>query len=410
MDEGWRLLEESIARAVTGRFEGSAARAYRMLGSSASVLVEYPRAVRWLREGIGYAERAERFNDLHYMTAHLGHVLWATGDWAGARAEAMRALADGRGGITTRITALYVLGYVGLGNALGSVASAPRPGQVLGLAASAPRPGEVLASAAFARQSGEALAEAAALGEGMHELQRVSPAWWGLAEAALLSGDHGSALDWCERGYEASARVRDAGYLFPFVVTGTRAFLGRHDLTGARAWLARTSELLVERRIPGTLGAVDHAWGLIHLHDGQTGKARVALAKAAAFWSSRQRFWEGTAVLVDQARCATRSRRPAEAAVFAAGARAAYASVGFDLPDLAPAPPGRESPGGPLSARELEVARLVATGSTNREIATALTIAPKTVAAHVEHILAKLDVSRRAQIATWIATEVEHSS
>ena len=63
-------------------------------------------------------------------------------------------------------------------------------------------------------------------------------------------------------------------------------------------------------------------------------------------------------------------------------------------------------PAGPaLSSREIEVARLVATGATNREIATMLSIAPKTVAAHVEHILAKLGVSRRAQIAAWAATQ-----
>jgi DNA-binding CsgD family transcriptional regulator len=56
-----------------------------------------------------------------------------------------------------------------------------------------------------------------------------------------------------------------------------------------------------------------------------------------------------------------------------------------------------------LSARETEVARLVAEGMTNREIAAALTIAPKTAAAHVEHIRTKLGVSRRAQIASWVA-------
>jgi DNA-binding NarL/FixJ family response regulator len=41
----------------------------------------------------------------------------------------------------------------------------------------------------------------------------------------------------------------------------------------------------------------------------------------------------------------------------------------------------------PLSVRELQVARLVATGATNREIASALSIAPKTASAHIEHIL-----------------------
>jgi DNA-binding CsgD family transcriptional regulator len=56
-----------------------------------------------------------------------------------------------------------------------------------------------------------------------------------------------------------------------------------------------------------------------------------------------------------------------------------------------------------LSAREVEVARLVAGGMTNPEIVSAAAIAPKTAAAHVEHIRTKLGVSRRAQIAAWVA-------
>ena len=55
----------------------------------------------------------------------------------------------------------------------------------------------------------------------------------------------------------------------------------------------------------------------------------------------------------------------------------------------------------PLTAREAEVARLVAAGSTNRDIAAALTIAPKTVGSHIEHILAKLGAARRTEIAAW---------
>ena len=48
------------------------------------------------------------------MTAHLGLVLWATGRWAEAKVAAA-ALREGRGGVTTRITGLYVRGYVALG-------------------------------------------------------------------------------------------------------------------------------------------------------------------------------------------------------------------------------------------------------------------------------------------------------
>lgn len=55
-----------------------------------------------------------------------------------------------------------------------------------------------------------------------------------------------------------------------------------------------------------------------------------------------------------------------------------------------------------LSRREMEVARLVAGGSTNREIASALFVAERTVKTHIEHILDKLGVGSRAQIAVWL--------
>ncbi len=81
---------------------------------------------------------------------------------AGREADdiARRSLADGRGGITTRTTALHAIGYVALGR------------------------GEFDAAT-------EALEEARHLGSRMNELQRLSPALWGLAEVALARGDAG---------------------------------------------------------------------------------------------------------------------------------------------------------------------------------------------------------------------------
>ncbi|HEY3684207.1 MAG TPA: LuxR C-terminal-related transcriptional regulator [Streptosporangiaceae bacterium] len=58
----------------------------------------------------------------------------------------------------------------------------------------------------------------------------------------------------------------------------------------------------------------------------------------------------------------------------------------------------------PLTSREREVAALVADGLSNREIAARLFISKRTVDAHVEHIRAKLDVSSRVQITTWLTT------
>jgi DNA-binding NarL/FixJ family response regulator len=57
----------------------------------------------------------------------------------------------------------------------------------------------------------------------------------------------------------------------------------------------------------------------------------------------------------------------------------------------------------PLTAREDEVAGLLARGLTNKQIAAELVVSPSTVRAHVEHILLNLELRSRAQIAVWAA-------
>lgn len=53
--------------------------------------------------------------------------------------------------------------------------------------------------------------------------------------------------------------------------------------------------------------------------------------------------------------------------------------------------------GATLTTREREVLRLLTTGMETSEIAAELSISQKTVAKHLEHVLAKLDVHTRAQ-------------
>jgi DNA-binding CsgD family transcriptional regulator len=55
----------------------------------------------------------------------------------------------------------------------------------------------------------------------------------------------------------------------------------------------------------------------------------------------------------------------------------------------------------PLSPRELEVARLVARGLTNKQIGETLFVSERTAENHVQHILVKLGFSNRSQIAAW---------
>ena len=58
-----------------------------------------------------------------------------------------------------------------------------------------------------------------------------------------------------------------------------------------------------------------------------------------------------------------------------------------------------------LTARELEVATLVADGLTNQEIAGRLSVAPRTAETHLENIRQKLGFRSRAQIAAWVTSQ-----
>ena len=155
--------------------------------------------------------------------------------------------------------------------------------------------------------------------------------------------------------------------------------------------------------------ALDHGAGLVALAAGSTGAARRALEAAVAGWDARGRVWEASWARLDLAAALTRTNRHATAVALAGQVRETAERLGSTplaerADELLRHGRGRIvelEPWHPLTAREFEVARLIADGHTNAEIADALGIAPKTASAHVEHILAKLGASRRAEIARW---------
>jgi DNA-binding NarL/FixJ family response regulator len=70
-------------------------------------------------------------------------------------------------------------------------------------------------------------------------------------------------------------------------------------------------------------------------------------------------------------------------------------------------PPAADAEPGPLGAypltrKEVEVAILVAQGSTNKEIASRLFNSERTIDNHVQHIYNKLNIDSRAELALWV--------
>ncbi len=379
--EGIEAGEVALARARRAHLEVHAANTCRWVGAASSEVFEFEVAERWLRQGIEIGEKAELWNHVNYMTAHLGYVLWATGRWDEAAALARRAEADGRGGVTTQIAAAYVQGYVLL--CRGSLPEA----QVK-------------------------LGEALVLAEQLGEVLRMAFPIWGLAEAALLSGEVQMAIDLTERAWSASAPVRDVAMFIPSIVTGTRARLAIGDRAAATDWLERARGAVSARGIPAGELAIEHATGLLLVSAGSLNRARTALGAAQTGWDGRNRAWEATWARLDLAACLQRMGRWAEATVPLGEARA-FGESRDSVPIVARADEvarhargrGAESePWRPLTAREFEVARLVAAGLTNAQVARELSISPKTASAHVEHILAKLGALRRAEIGAWVAS------
>jgi len=105
---------------------------------------------------------------------------------------------------------------------------------------------------------------------------------------------------------------------------------------------------------------------------------------------------------LDLAKALGRRKRPgdeAEADALATSAAALADQLGMKRLVRQARELTRDTPG-PLSRRELEIARLVAQGLTNKQIAASTHISVRTVETHVQHILAKLGLATRTQIAT----------
>jgi len=350
------------------------------LGATAAIgVLDYRHAAAWIGEGIVYADAIEQSYCSHIMHAVGGLVAWGDGRWDDAVAEAAQALMA-NGSLRGAAMARWPLAYVALGR--GDLPDARRH-----------------------------LADARAFADGYGAPDFELAAAWGTVEVALLAGEAGVAIDASEAALELAERTGERGQFAPIAVSGARARLAAGRPADAARWVDRCAALLAPTEWLA-FPVIDHARGLVALSEGSMGIARSSFERAIAGWEAKGRSWEELWARLDLAGCLVRTTRIAEASTLIADVRQTAVRLGsrplIDRADaLARQARGRiaeEEPWHPLTARELEVARLIAVGSTNAGIAAKLGIAPKTASAHVEHILAKLGMARRAEIATWVAS------
>ena len=143
----------------------------------------------------------------------------------------------------------------------------------------------------------------------------------------------------------------------------------------------------------------DFATGSVRVAEGDPAAALAPLRRACQGWRAQAMPYETARAQVLLGRACQLMDDVDGAAVELDAARATFERLGA-RPDAtavaATTSPAQLGHRDVLSERELEVLRLVAAGSTNREIAARLTISEHTVARHVQNMFAKLGVSSRA--------------
>ncbi len=250
-----------------------------------------------------------------------------------------------------------------------------------------------------------------------HNLWGIANALYGFGSLARVRRDNASALQhfraaldlFTELGARTEIARCQAGIgwvaLEDFdVPTASASLAGSLELsvaTGQRLGIARGIEafaaLAVVRgddatalRLEGAAAALREAAGFVH------SAAHAALD--GLLGTARQRVGPDLAAeLIAEGRRLS----PHEAATYALASAAPAQSAGVRTPT---AEEDAASASG-LTARELEIAQLIARGLSNRGIGEELFIAPATAARHVANIMAKLGLNSRAQIAAWVVSE-----
>ena len=215
----------------------------------------------------------------------------------------------------------------------------------------------------------------------------------GLSLLRLAQGKLDAAAVAIRRVLAATTDPESRLELLPAAV---EVLLAVRDLEVARTLVVELDAAAERYRMDVLRATAARALGTLRLAEGDASGALAPLRTAFEIWRRVGAPYLAARVRMDLA-AACRALGDLEGAELECrAARACFEKLGarHDLARLDGVPPAPSAGG--LSARELEVLRLVAAGKTNKTIAADLSLSEKTVDRHVSNIFVKLDVNTRA--------------
>jgi DNA-binding CsgD family transcriptional regulator len=232
-----------------------------------------------------------------------------------------------------------------------------------------------------------------------------------LGYAALVAGDPAAAAAALGRVAELEAGMGGLDpALFRWHADLAEALVADRQLEQAAEVIGYARAAAAGRNRHSVLAALDRAEALRWLALREVGRAagllREAAPRLARLPLEQARAWHalGVAERRRRRRAAARVAFQQALALFeGAGALGWAARTRRELGPVDPAPAGRPAAG--LTSIERRIARLVAAGSTNHQVATALSLSEKTVESYLTRIYRKLRLRSRVELAARLAGE-----
>ncbi len=180
--------------------------------------------------------------------------------------------------------------------------------------------------------------------------------------------------------------------------------LAAKDVAAARSAAEELTGIAARQDVAFFRALSLRAAGAVHLAEGNAREAMAELRQSWHHWSELQVPYEGARVRVLVGLASRALGDEEDACMELAAARQAFERLGAAV-DIARVDAllssGPACAAGPLTEREVQVLKLVASGMTNRGIAGSLKISEKTVARHVSNIFTKLDLGSRTAAAAY---------